>query len=73
MTLPKILVTSAAGKTSFAAAVQLLEKGFPVRAFVHRQSHRAELLRNAGAEIFVGNMHDIRDVRKALSGVQRAY
>lgn len=73
MTLAKILVTSAAGKTSFAAAMQLLEKGYPVRAFVHRQSRRAELLRNAGAEIFVGNMHDIRDVRKALSGVQKAY
>ncbi|MEE8151264.1 MAG: NmrA family NAD(P)-binding protein [Nitrosomonadaceae bacterium] len=73
MMKPKILVTSAAGKTSFAAAMQLLEKGYPVRAFVHRHSHRAELLRNAGAEIFVGNMHDIRDVRKALSGVQRAY
>jgi len=72
MTLAKILVTSAAGKTSFAAAMQLLEKGYPVRAFVRRQSHRAELLRNAGAEIFVGNMHDIRDVRKALNGVQRA-
>jgi NAD(P)H dehydrogenase (quinone) len=73
MTLPKILVTSAAGKTSFATAMQLLEKGYPVRAFVHRQSHRADLLRNAGAEIFVGNMHDIRDVREALTDIQRAY
>lgn len=73
MTLPKILVTSAAGKTSFAATMQLLEKGYPVRALVRRQSHRADLLRNAGAEIFVGNMNDIRDVRKALTGIQRAY
>ena len=31
------------------------------------------MLRNAGAEIFTGNMMDIRDVRKALDGVQRAY
>jgi len=44
MTLPKILVTSAAGKTSFAAAMSLLEKGYPVRALVRRQSHRADLL-----------------------------
>lgn len=70
---PKILVTSAAGRTGFAAAMQLLEKGFPVRALVRRPSHRAELLRGAGAEIFVGNMLDIRDVREALKGVQRAY
>jgi NAD(P)H dehydrogenase (quinone) len=70
---PKILVTSAAGKTGFAAAMQLLEKQYPVRAFVHRQSKRAGTLKKAGAEIFIGDMSDIRDVRKALASIQRAY
>ncbi|MCZ6627503.1 MAG: NmrA family NAD(P)-binding protein [SAR324 cluster bacterium] len=70
---PKILVTSAAGNTGFPVAKQLLEKGHEVRAFVHRPSGRAEQLRKAGAEIFTGNMLDIRDVRRALAGVQRAY
>lgn len=73
MTSAKILVTAAAGKTSFATAKQLLGKGYRVRALVRQHSNRSELLRQAGAEIFIGNMHDIRDVRKALDGVQRAY
>ena len=73
MTKPKILVTSAGGKTGFAAAVQLLEKGFPVRAFLHRKDHRSERLQRAGAEIFVGNQFDIRHLRRALAGVQRVY
>jgi NAD(P)-dependent dehydrogenase (short-subunit alcohol dehydrogenase family) len=70
---PKILVTAASGKTGSAVVQQLLEKHFPVRALVHRQDHRSEALRRAGAEIFSGNMMDMRDLRKALTGVQRAY
>ena len=73
MSKPRILVTAASGKTSFAVATQLMEKGFPVRAFVRRTSARSELLREQGAEIFVGNALDLRDVRAALDGVQRAY
>ncbi len=42
MAKPKILATSAAGKTGSAAVLQLLEKGFPVRAFVRRQDQRSE-------------------------------
>ena len=73
MAKPKILVTTAAGRTGFPVARQLLEKGYPVRAFVHRESARAEALRAGGAEIFAGNMFDIRDLREAMKGVQRAY
>lgn len=70
---PKILVNTAAGKVGFAVAMQLLEKDYPVRAFVHRESPRAQQLKDAGAEIYVGNMLDIRDVRQALQGVQRSF
>ncbi|MEN8195840.1 MAG: NmrA family NAD(P)-binding protein [Pseudomonadota bacterium] len=73
MTKPRILITAAAGKTGFATAMQLLEKDYPVRALVRRQSPRAEQLKKAGAELFLGNMHDIRDLRQAMDGVQRAY
>ena len=41
MLKPKILVTSAAGRTGSAAVLQLLEKGFPVRAFVRRRDARS--------------------------------
>lgn len=70
---PKILVTSAAGKTGLPTVLQLLEKGFPVRAFVRSDDHRAQLLRDAGADIFVGDLFSIKDMRRAMIGVQRAY
>ncbi|MEL6322675.1 MAG: NmrA family NAD(P)-binding protein [Pseudomonadota bacterium] len=72
-THPKILVTSAAGKTGLPVAVQLLQRRAKVRAFVRRQDHRAEHLKNLGAEVFVGNQYDLSDLRKAMKGVQRAY
>ena len=73
MAKPKILVTSAAGRTGAAAVLQLLEKGFPVRAFVRRKDARATALKEAGAEIFVGDLFEYRDLRKSMIGVQRAY
>lgn len=73
MRKPRILVTSAAGRTGSVTVHQLLEAGFPVRAFVRRDDARAQRLREAGAEIFVGNLFDMRDLRRALAGVQRAF
>ncbi len=73
MSQPRILVTSAAGNTGIPATLQLLEHGFPVRAFVRRYDDRAKRLEDAGAEIFVGDQYSIADMRKAISGVQRAY
>ena len=70
---PRILVTSAAGRTASPAVIELLKKGFPVRAFVRRNDARSENLRKAGAEVFVGNLFDLRDLRKSLVDVQRAY
>jgi NAD(P)H dehydrogenase (quinone) len=73
MQKPRTLVTAATGRTGFPVALQLLERGFPVRAFVHGQSDRTKQLKQAGAEIFVGNLLDFRDLHQALQGVQRAY
>ncbi len=73
MTKPKILVTSAAGHTGAAAVTQLLAKGFPVRAFVRQRDARSSALEKTGAEIAVGNLFDLRDLRRALVGVERAY
>jgi len=73
MIKPKILVTSATGKTGSASVRQLLEKEYPVRAFVHRKDNRSEALAQSGAEVFVGDMLDLHDLRQALADVQRAY
>jgi uncharacterized protein YbjT (DUF2867 family) len=73
MRKPRILVTAASGRTASAAALDLLKRGFPVRALVRRHDGRAEALRSAGAEIVVGDLFDCRDLERALVDVQRAY
>ena len=73
MTDAKFLITGATGATGGAAAAQLLEKGRDVRAFVHREDERSEVLRKRGAEIVVGDLLDFDAVREALKGVGRAY
>ncbi len=73
MNRPKILVTAAAGHTGTAAVHQLLQMGFPVRAFVRRRDDRATALEQAGAELFIGDVFDYRDLRASMVGVQRAY
>lgn len=70
---PRILVTAAAGKTGAAVTQQLLQKGYPVTAFVRRRDHRSEVLAQAGASIFVGDFIEPDDLRKAMRDVQRAY
>ncbi len=73
MSKPKILVTSAGGNTGLPATLQLLDYGFPVRAFVRSYDHRAKRLEDAGAEIFVGDLYSVADMRRAMTGVKRAY
>jgi NAD(P)H dehydrogenase (quinone) len=68
-----LLVTGAAGKTGGYAAKRLLERGQPVRALVHRFDDRAAKLRDSGAEVIVGDLHDIDIVRAAADGVRAAY
>lgn len=74
MSHQKIVVTAANGNTGFPAAKELLKLGYGVRAFVRNpNSAKAKTLQKMGAEIFVGDIQDIRDVRKSLVGVERAY
>ena len=73
MAKPKILVTTAGGKTGMPTALQLLEKDYPVRAFLRREDARSDVLRKAGAEIFIGDMYDMADMRRAMEDCNRAY
>jgi len=70
---PNILVTSASGNTGFQTTLQLLGKGYPVRAFVRKLDKRSGVLEQAGADIFVGNQYSLTDMRTAMRGIQRAY
>lgn len=73
MNKPHILITSATGTTGQAAIVSLLEKGFQIRAMVRVEDERSQALQAQGIEVVQGNFHDITSLRKALSGIKRAY
>ena len=73
MLKPTILVTGATGKTGGATIAQLLAMGYPVRALVRQADHRSERLARLGAQVVVGSLEDITDLRMAMSGAQRAY
>lgn len=71
-----ILVTSAGGQTGSVGRTitrGLLKKGLPVRAFVRTDDERAQSLRDMGAEVFVGDLLNPRDVSLAVKGVKRVY
>ncbi|MGB0659816.1 MAG: NmrA family NAD(P)-binding protein [Mangrovicoccus sp.] len=72
-TKPKILVTSAAGRVGRQTVTNLREKGYPVRAFLRQDDHRADALLALGAEVFLGNLFDFNDLKDAMTGVQRAF
>jgi uncharacterized protein YbjT (DUF2867 family) len=72
-----ILVTGAAGgsqgSTGRRIAALLLEKGIPVRAFVHKLDARSDALRELGTEVVQGDLLDRDSVRASLKGIKRAY
>lgn len=70
----RVLVTAANGHTGYPTAKELLRLGHFVRAFVRNpNSEKAKDLAAAGAEIFVGDIQDIRDLRRALKDMDSAY
>ncbi len=73
MSKPRILVLTAAGRTGMPVVLQLLDEGFPVTAFVHKADQRSERLKAKGANIVVGSLTDINDIRTAMAGARRAY
>ena len=72
-----ILITGAAGgqqgSTGRVIATLLLERGFRVRAFVHKLDHRSDELLQRGAEIIEGDLLNPASVQAAMKEVKRAY
>ena len=72
-----ILVTGASGGTQGSTgrlvASLLMEKGIPVRAFVHKLDARSDELRKQGAELIEGDLLNPASVQAAMRNVKRAY
>lgn len=73
--MPKatILVSGATGFTGRKTVEILLEKDVPVRALVRTDDQRAEELRKLGAEVVIGDLLSLNDLRAALEGIETAY
>lgn len=67
-----IAVLGATGTVGGKVAAMLLEQGIPVRAMV-RDPEKAKPLRDEGAEIVVGNMLNIDDLRNAFDRCDGAF
>lgn len=70
--MAKILVTGATGHTGSGIVLGLLAKRQQVRALVHDPA-KAKALKDAGAEIVVGDMDKPETLKEAVSGVDKIY
>ena len=67
-----ILIVGATGLLGRATALPLLAQGHAVRALVRDRARAADLQR-AGAEIFIGDLTDVRSLELACRGVDRVF
>ena len=71
-----ILVTGAAGRVGAVGRTVtelLLKQGKAVRAMVRSEDERAQVLRDAGAEIVVGDLLDLDSMHKVITGCDTMY
>lgn len=73
MSTPRILVTGVTGKVGGAVARNLVSRGMRVRGIARQPDERTEALARLGVEIERGDLFSAEDMRRALSGVQRAF
>ncbi|MGB8253252.1 MAG: NmrA family NAD(P)-binding protein, partial [Anaerolineaceae bacterium] len=66
-----ILVTGASGKTGISVIQSLLDKGYSVRAYVHRSS-QANLFDNR-VQLFIGDLSSTHDLAHAMDDVTAVY
>lgn len=73
---PTYLITGAGGGVGGVGRMvidRLLAAGHRARAMVHREDERAEALREAGAEVVIGDLTEPADVAAALHGADRMF
>ncbi|MFI6307512.1 NmrA family NAD(P)-binding protein [Amycolatopsis thailandensis] len=72
MSSAPVLVTGATGRQGGATARALLAAGVPVRALV-RDPAKAKALEALGAELVVGDLHDVDSVTRAAKGARAVF
>ncbi|MFD8076699.1 NAD(P)H-binding protein [Streptomyces sp. NPDC059718] len=73
MTNRTLLVVGATGQTGRYTTESLLQRGHRVRALVRRVDGRSEALAELGAEVVVGDVHDLGSLAHATEGIDAAY
>ena len=71
-----ILVTGAAGRVGAVGRMVtelLLKQGKAVRAMVRIEDERAQVLRDMGAEVVVGDLLDLHSMHRAIAGCETMY
>lgn len=71
-----ILVTGSTGRvggTGRYVVAELLRRGLPVRAMVHRFDERSDALSGSGADVVRADFADYGSLQDALDGVEAAY
>ena len=69
----KVLITGATGDTGGAAVKEAIKRGLAVRTMVHSKDDRSATLEKLGAEVVVGDLHEINTIRVAMEGIDAAY
>ncbi|GHO78271.1 oxidoreductase [Ktedonobacter sp. SOSP1-85] len=73
MSSKRFLITGATGATGGNTLELLLERGYQVRAFVHKRDEQSTQLEKRGVEVVVGDLLDFTTIRPALEDVSGAY
>jgi uncharacterized protein YbjT (DUF2867 family) len=73
MSSKRFLITGATGATGGKTLELLLERGYQVRAFVHKRDEQSTQLEKRGVEVMVGDLLDFTTIRPALEDVSGAY
>lgn len=69
----KTLIIGATGKTGQPVVEQSIQAGLDVRAVIRGEDDRSAHLRQVGAETVYGDVHDMKSVRRLVTGVDRIY
>ena len=68
-----ILITGSAGKTGLHIARNLVNKGYKIKAFLHKQEYIEKLKLYGVNNYFVGDIRNENDVEKSLGDVNSVY